>query len=301
MGANPVKRQIILERRKAFVVFLFFVGPALILYTAFVITPLLKGAYYSTFNWSIQRGTFKFVGIGNYIALFKDQPFLNSLRFNFLFAFVNVVFPNIFAFLLAVGIESRKKVKSISRSLFFLPNVVSSLLIAFIWLFVFTGLYPEMVDKLGLTFMKVSWFSTFSMSFTAMSIVAVWASTGFLLIMYIAGLQTIPLEMFESASIDGASWFHKIIHITIPFMFPTITICLFLSISSSFRVFELPFALTRGSPFRTTETLAYNIYLEGFGYWNNGAACAKGIVLLIIIGVITFIQVQLTSKREMSL
>jgi raffinose/stachyose/melibiose transport system permease protein len=289
------------RKRRALLAFMVFVGPALVLYTAFVTTPLLKGIYYSTYNWSILRGTFKFAGFGNYANLIKDRPFLNSLRFNFLFALVNVVFPNLFAFLLAVMVESTTRVRNIARSLFFMPNVVSALLIAFTWVFIFTGLYPEVVDRLGLDALKISWFGAFPTAFTAMGIVTVWASTGFLLILYIAGLQTIPDEMFESAEIDGATWLQKITNITIPFIFPTITICLFLSISSSFRVFELPFALTRGAPVRTTETLAFNIYLEGFAYWNNGAACAKGIVLLLIVAAITYLQVRLTSRREMTL
>ena len=134
-----------------------------------------------------------------------------------------------------------------------------------------------------------------------MTIVVVWSGTGFLLILYIAALQTVPEELYESADMDGASWLRKLASITVPLVVPTITICLFVSITAAFRTFELSFGMTRGSPMRSTETLSYNTFVEAFTFSNYGAACAKGVVLMIITAVVGFFQVRMTSKREVAL
>ena len=291
------------RKRTELLVFIAFVGPVLVLYTFFLISPLLRAVYYSLFDWNLHYGNYAFHGFNNYLELLHDEVFLKTLRFNFLFALLTVFFPNIIALLLAVGIESgMRKGKNLARTLFFMPNVMAPLLIAFTWLFIFTEVFPQIFGILGLERLAtMSWFGTFPAALSAMTIVVVWSGTGFLLILYIAALQTVPEELYESADMDGASWLRKLASITVPLVVPTITICLFVSITAAFRTFELSFGMTRGSPMRTTETLSYNIFLEAFTFSNYGVACAKGVILMTITAVVGFFQVRTTSKREVAL
>jgi len=287
---------------KKAIVFASFVLPAAALYVFFILYPLLTTIIRSFFAWNVTRNIFHFDGFANYITIFTDDPgFRLSLLFTMRYAVVMVILINIVALLLAVGIESGIRGKGIVRNMFFIPNVMSGMIVAFVWAFIFTGLYPQIVQLIGVEFLQISWFATPTSAYWTVVIVSFWQALGFHVILYIAGLQVVPGEQYESASIDGASAFQKLHKITIPMIAPTITINLFLSIANSLRMFDASMALTRGGPLRTTESIAFNIYNTAFRQNDLGAASAKSVILLIIVCLITFLQLRLTSRKEVSL
>jgi raffinose/stachyose/melibiose transport system permease protein len=280
-----------------------FLLPALLLYGLFVLYPLVKGAVFISLNdWRPMYSPIPhFIGFRNFGVLFKDPIFVNAITFTAKFAVATVILANIISLLLAILIESGIRTQGVVRSLVFVPNTLSPIIVAFIWVMMFSGLYPEIVIKLGLPSLDVSWFGTFNLAFVSLTIVFLWQQTGLLMILYIAGLQVVPTQLYEAADMDGASWWTRFSRITLPMIVPIITINLFISITAAFKTFELPLALTRGGPARLTESMTLNTFYEGFRSFNFGMACAKGVILMIIVCLITYLQTRLTNSREVSL
>ena len=284
-------------------VFCSFVLPSFILYSFFVVYPLVNTVSISFFRWNIRRDILNFVGFQNYIDMFTNDPaFIQSIIFTVRYAVIMIVLLNVVALLLAASIESGIRGRNVVRNMFFIPNVMSGIIVAFVWRFMFMALYPEMITFLRLPeSWDVSWFATGDMAFYAIIIVAFWQGLGFNIILYIAGLQMVPSDLYESAEIDGASAFQRLTRITIPMIAPTITINLFVSINGTFRLFDIPMGLTGGGPMRMTESLALNIYMTAFDLNELGAASARSVFLLVLVLICASIQIYFTSKREVSL
>ena len=208
-----------------------------------------------------------------------------------------------FALAAALMLEGRNvRARSVARSLFFLPNVISGIIIAYTWIFVYGNLLPSIGNLLhwsGLT--NLSWFGTPRMAMLAILIVDVWKSLGFQMIIYINGLQNIPGDVLEAASIDGCTGLNAVRRIKLPLLMPSITVCLLLTIIGAFKSFDLSFALTNGGPMQSTQTIAYNIYTEAFTNNRMGYACAKSMVMMGMIAVVSLIQLKLTRSREVQM
>lgn len=293
-----MKRKVLYSRK---VVFLCFVLPAILLYGAVVIFPLVRGFFMSLTNVDALGTKSDFVGLQNYTSLVSDRHFIKSLVFTVKYAVVYIVACNVLALTVSIAIDSTRYGKSILRSCFFVPNILSSVIVAFVWKFIFGVLLPSAASELGLGFLEnLNLFSNANQAFWTVMFVVIWQNLGFFVVIYTAGLQTIPSEIYEVAKIDGIKWFKKALHIQLPLLMPTITINLFVSIANAFKQFDLLYALTSGGPNRSTETLAYNIYMEAFHRMNLGSATAKGVILLIIILVVTRFQISVSSKREVA-
>ena len=283
-------------------VVLSFILPALVLYCFFVIYPLLNSIRFSFFRMNPMRGHFHFIGIQNYVTLFTDDPhFIRAVSFTFRYAIIMVVVINVVALLLAVKIESGIKGRGIVRNMFFIPNVMSVVIVAFVWGFIFTALYPSIVGMLDIPFLDIVWFATPQTAFWVIVIVSFWQALGFHIIIFIAGLQVVPSELYEAAEVDGATPFKKMMRVTIPLLAPTITISLFLSIAGTLRLFDAPLALTGGGPMRSTESIVYNIYNTAFVSNELGLASAKSVFLLVLIAIVAFLQIRFTSSKEVSM
>jgi len=289
-----------LSSRNKYVSLLAFTAPALIFYIAFLLIPMLGAFYYSFTDWNGLNRDYDLIGFANFVEVFKDDPdFVNSLLFTLKYVVVMVVLQNVLALFLAVLIESRTRSKGLFRTLFFMPNMISVIISAFMWTFIFSQVLPQIAEKTVFTFLNQSWIGDPNFSFYSILIVSLWNGVGYMMIIYLAGLQGVPQSLKEAAVIDGANAWQRFRSVTLPMITPAITICLFLTLNSSFKVFEVVYGLTGGGPGRSTQVVTMNIYEEAFS--NNfryGYASAKSIILFAMVLILTLIQVSITKKRE---
>ena len=276
-----------------------FVVPLLILYFIFFILTFITGAYYSLFNWDGISKTKEFVGFKNYIELFTDDPdYFKSMIFTLKYVVLNVLATNILALLLALVVNSKLKTSKFLRTCFFLPNVISMLVVGYIWRFVFNQGCAAIYEITGWEFFNISWLGGGNVTVVAMVVVATWQSVGYIMIIYLAGLQMVDTTLLEAAAIDGATWFQKFRNVTFPLILPSIGVNLFMVLSQSFRLFDVNLSLTGGGPGRETMGLALDIYTEGFQNNRMGYGAAKAVVLFVIVIIIAVLQLKLTNKED---
>ena len=278
-----------------------FTLPVLIPFTAFVLIPILMSFYYSALDWNGISKSTDFIGIQNYIELFQDKNYLNSLFFTLKFAICNVILSNALAILFAVWVSGKARINNAMRICFFLPNVLCSLIVGFVWMFIFNQMTASLYQQTGWGIFTANWLSDPNLAFFALLIVCVWQGVGYYMVIYIAGLNNIDYSYREAAAIDGANRFQQFRHITLPLLMPSITVNLFMSIANSFRLFDLNLSLTDGGPGRATPSLALDIYTEAFDNSRMGYGSAKAVIFCLIVMAITFIQVGYTRKKEVEL
>ena len=292
-------------RKPEMAVYLLLMVPALVFYVFAVVGPFVFGTIPSSMrNWNIIKGVNEFTGITNYTRLFtKDAGFIKAIRFTIRLGLGSLICVNSLALLVALMLDSRRVFgRSIARALFFLPNIVSGIILAYTWSFVFTQMLPSLGKRLGIGIIQnLSWFSTPGMATLAILIVDIWKSMGFQMTIFINGLQSISSDILEAATIDRCSGWRMVWYIKLPLLMPSITICLLLTIIGAFKSFDLSYALTGGGPMQSTQTIAYNIYYEAFSCNRLGYACAKSIVLTAMIAVASVVQLKATRKREVQL
>ncbi|MCC3375307.1 carbohydrate ABC transporter permease [Cohnella sp. REN36] len=279
-----------------------FVGPALLAYAIVMVLPFLLGLYYSFTNWNGVASHIDWVGLRNYKTILTDDPdFGRSLWFTAKFTVAVVLISNLLGFLIAYLLSKPLKSRNWLRTLFFMPNVLGGLLLGFIWRFIFTQSFPALGQATGFGFFNLSWLGTESTGFWGLVIVSVWQGAGYLMVIYIAGLTNVPSDMLEAAAIDGASGMQILRNIVLPLIMPAVTVCLFLSISWTFKSFDLNYSLTQGGPYGTTESVAMDIYYEAFKNNRYGLGTAKAFVFFVVVAVITLVQVSITKKREVEM
>ena len=253
------------------------------------IIPFIEGIYLSFCNFTTIKDA-KFVGIQNYIEAFKDSNFLGSFKFTTLFAIVSLVLINVLAFLVALALTQNIKGKNIFRTVFFMPNLIGGIVLGYVWQLIFDGIFVKFDTALKLNE---------TLGFWGLVILVGWQQIGYMMIVYIAGLQAIPGDIQEAAMIDGATRMQRLFKITIPNMMPSITICTFLTITNSFKLFDQNLALTGGEPLHKTEMLALNIYSTFYGRVGaEGVGQAKAVVFFVIVVAIGLLQLKLTRDKE---
>lgn len=276
-----------------------FVMPLMILYSIFFILPFFEGIYYSLFNWDGISTTKKFIGLDNYIELFTNDPdYFKSLVFTLKYVFFNVLVTNALALALAIVCNSKLKSKKFLRTCFFLPNVISMLIVGYIWRFMFNQGCAALYKMTGWDFFNISWLGGGNVTVAAMVIVATWQSVGYIMIIYLSGLQMMDTSLLEAAAIDGANAWQRFRHVTLPMIIPSITVNMFLVLSQSFRLFDVNLSLTGGGPGRETMGLALDIYTEGFQNNRMGYGAAKAVILFAIVIAIAIIQLKVTNKKD---
>ncbi|AHC18307.1 MULTISPECIES: carbohydrate ABC transporter permease [Paenibacillus] len=285
---------------KKYVMLLAFTAPALIFYAIFLLIPTISGMYYSFTDWNGLNPNYSFIGLGNFVESLKEDPdFLNSLWFTLKYVLVMIVLQNVLALALAVLIESRTRTKGFFRTIFFMPNMISTIISAFMWTFVFSSVLPQIAEKTAIAFLGQSWLGDPKVSFFSIIIVSLWNGVGYMMIIYLAALQGVPQSLKEAAIIDGANAFQTLRSVTMPMITHAITICFFLTLNGAFKVYEVVYGLTGGGPGRSTQVITMNIYEEAFS--NNfryGYASAKSVILFAIVLIFTLIQLRVMKKRE---
>ena len=268
-----------------------FMLPTLIAFAIGFVWPFLWGIYLSFFKFKTLRFT-EFNGINNYIIAFQDNTFLNAFQFTAVFAIVAVVLINLCAFALALALTSKVKGSTIFRTIFFMPNLVGGIVLAYVW----KSILNEIIHILFNSQLVLET----SYGFWSLIILLCWQQIGYMMIIYVAGLQSVPSEYIEAARMEGASNWQILKKITIPTVMPSITICLFLSLTNSFKLFDQNLALTNGSPNKTTEMMALNIYNSFYqSATNMGIGQAKAVVFFVVVVAISMLQLYFTKRKEM--
>jgi raffinose/stachyose/melibiose transport system permease protein len=275
--------------------------PALLLFAIFHTYPAIQGIYYSFTNWDGLGFTYDFVGIKNYVNLFKDLNILNSYLFTFKFAIISTILVNVLSLLIAIGLNAKIKGKNFFRATYFLPNVLGVLIVGFIFNFIFSNVIPNLGDKLDIGFLSINILGSDKFAWLGIVIVAVWQACAFNVILYLSGLQTVPSELYEASSLDGANKWQEFWKITFPMIAPFFTINMVLSMKNFLMVFDQIVALTGGGPGRETESISLLIYKGGFQGGEFAYQSANSVIYFIVIVVISVIQIKVLQKREMDM
>ena len=276
-----------------------FLGPVTLAFIIGFVWPFFQGIYLSFCKFKLIRNA-QFIGFGNYVTAFKDASFMHSFWYTALFAIVSLLFINILGFAAAYALTQGIKGSNLFRTVFFMPNLIGGIVLGYIWSMIFDGI----LGRYGTSILLETKYG-----FWGLIILMCWQQIGYMMIIYIAGLQSVPEDMLEAAKIDGATRRQTLFRVTIPNVMPSITICTFLSLTNGFKLFDQNLALTAGQPFiiqpdgsaiKTTEMLALNIYST---FYNSnttatGVAQAKAVLFFILVAGLGLAQLSYTRKRE---
>ena len=266
-----------------------FVLPTFAAFILGFIVPFIMGIWLSFCKFTTVTDA-TFVGFSNYIDAFQDTIFRHSFWYTALFALVSLVIINVIAFALAMALTQKIRGTNIFRTIFFMPNLIGGIVLGYIWQLIFNVILARYSTALALD----EWYG-----FWGLIILVSWQQIGYMMIIYIAGLQSIPGEVIEAAKIDGATGIQRLFRVTIPMMMPSITICTFLSITNGFKLFDQNLSLTAGEPSKMSEMLALNIFNTFYGRtgW-EGVGQAKAVIFFIIVVIIGMIQLRATRSKE---
>lgn len=277
--------------------FLLMILPALILFVAFNTIPLITGAIYSFTNYR-GYGDYDFVGFRNYIDLFSDERVRNSYWFTFKYAVVGTILINFLSLLLALGLNSRIRCKSLLRGVYFVPNILGGLIIGYIFSFFFTYIVPAIGKAAHIGFLENSILASEKYAWIGVLIVGVWQAVAMNTIIYISGLQTVPTDIYEAGMIDGVTGWQKFWKLTFPMLLPFISINLILSTKNMLMVFDQIMSLTKGGPAQSTESISYLIYNNGMAGGRFGFQSANAVIFFIVIVIFAVVQMKLTGRKE---
>jgi len=271
-----------------------FTVPLMFAFVLVVIVPFFIGIGLSFVEWDgLSKHPMTFVGFRNYLEVFKDTRFLNSAWRTTLYTVISVVSVNVVGLIFALIVTSGLKTSNVARTMLFVPYLIGGLILGFIWKSVFSDLFISL--NLG------NWLTDNVKAMIAMIIVTTWQMAGYVMIVYITGIMAIPDEVIEAAGVDGANYLTTLFKIKFPLLMPSFTICLFLTLSNCFKVYDVNVALTGAGPNYQSEMFSLNIYNEIFDLSNFGYGQAKAIIFFLIIAVITMFQVSITKKREVQM
>ena len=282
--------------------FALFVLPLIFIFATVVLVPFVIGIGYSFVSWDGMPLNEKvFVGFDNYIRLFTDERFMNSAGHTVLFTIISVLLINVIGLTFALIVTGPLRVRNIARTMLFMPYLIGGLILGYIWKFIFTDVFKTIGEQTGLSGLFFSWLLNPKYALLAMIIVTTWQMAGYIMIIYITGIQAMPEDVLEAAKVDGAGFWKMLFRVKFPLIMPSFTIGLFLTLSNCFKIFDVNFSLTSGGPNNATEMMAMNIYYEIFTLGNYGYGQAKAIMFFIAVAVITIIQVSITKKREVEM
>ncbi|MFI3169563.1 MAG: sugar ABC transporter permease [Faecalibacterium sp.] len=272
--------------------------PALFLYIVFVIYPLCGGVYYSMTDWDGIRNSMNFIWFDNYITLFQDTSVITPLLNTIKYAAVTTILMNVLALLFAIGLDHEFKTKNLLRACMFLPALLSPLVVGFIFSFIYSQPLADIGEQLGITVVANNLLGSTTWSLWAATFAATWRMTGWYMVVYLAGLQAIPGDLYEAADLDGVTPWKRFTQITFPLIAPSFTINMVLAVERAFKEYDMVYSLTNGGPGNSSELLALTIYQESFTNYRVGYGSAIGVILFLMIVAITLFQMIWLRKRE---
>ncbi len=263
--------------------------PTVVAFLISFLIPFIMGIYLSFCKFKTVKNA-KWVGFDNYLKAFANEDFINALWFTVKFTIVSVITINILAFLFAMLLTKALRGTNVFRTIFFMPNLIGGIVLGYIWLMIINGV---------LHYFNATITADASYGFWGLVILMNWQLIGYMMIIYISGIQNISPDLIEAAEIDGANAAQRLFHITIPQVMPSITICLFLTLTNSFKLFDQNYALTAGAPGKSTQMLALDIYNTFYGRvgW-QGVGQAKAVIFFLIVAAIALTQLFLTRRKE---
>ncbi|WP_087972512.1 carbohydrate ABC transporter permease [Oceanobacillus rekensis] len=279
--------------------FWLFLTPTLLALTLVVFFPFIYGFIFSFTDWNGLTAS-EFIGFSNYIDAFKDKEFLDAIIFTIMFAIVSIILVNIIGLGLALLVTQKLKSSNLLRTVFFMPNLIGGLILGFIWQFIFVSAFDAIGSVLGIEALQ-GWLSTTETGFWGLVILNTWQYAGYIMIIYIAYLESVPKELIEAAEIDGASAFQRFWRVKFPLVAPAFTISLFLTLSNAFKLYDQNLALTNGGPYNSTQMLAMEIYNTAFSDYDMAYAQSKAVIFFILVATIALTQVYFNKKREVDL
>ena len=279
-----------------------FLFPLLFAFAVTVVIPFLFGIFYSLTDWNGIKFD-NFVGLKNYITMFKSTDYVYSFVITFIFTIINMIAVNVVAFALALLCTSRAKGKNLYRAAFFLPNLIGGIVLGYVWQFVFNKVFTIIFSG------SQSMLTNPNLALVAILIVSTWQYAGYIMMIYVTGLQGVPKDIIEASGVDGANSWVTLTKIRMPMIANTFTVCIFLTLVNSFKQFDLNLAITNGAPTRvlagkaiaSTEFLALNIYNTAIAKNEYAMGQTKAVVFFIILAIVSLTQVTISKKREVEL
>ena len=296
-------------------VFWLFLAPVLLAFALVIVVPFFLGAYYSFTNWSATARTgdvLKLIGLANYAGILKDPSFTYSFILTVVYTVLNMIAINVVSFGLAMLVTQKLKGRDVYRAGFFIPNLIGGLILGYVWQFIFNNAIPAVGTMLRVT----SWADPANLLLArsntatlAMVIVGTWQYAGYVMVIYVAAIETIPQELLEAAQIDGATPFRRLRAITLPMTRQAFTITIFLTLVNSFKQFDVnvsltgggPSAMFMGQPIYGTQLLAMNIYNQGLKSDDMAGGQARAVVFFLVLVIVSVIQVSVNKRREIEL
>ena len=296
-------------------IFWLFLAPVLLAFVVVIVIPFFLGAYYSFTNWSATArlgDTLKLVGLANYAGILKDPSFTYSFILTVVYTVLNMIVINVVSFGLAMLVTRKLKGRNVYRAGFFIPNLIGGLILGYVWQFIFNNAIPSIGTMLGIA----PWADPANLmlarsntALLAMVLVGTWQYAGYVMVIYVAAIETIPQELLEAAQIDGASPFRRLRAITLPMTRQAFTITIFLTLVNSFKQFDVnvsltgsgPSAMFMNQPIYGTQLLAMNIYNQGLKSDDMAGGQARAVIFFLVLVLVSIIQVSINKKREIEL
>ncbi|WP_347862104.1 sugar ABC transporter permease [Salimicrobium sp. PL1-032A] len=276
--------------------FWLFLTPVILGLGIVVVIPFIYGFFYSFTDWNGITAN-NFLGFENYINLFQEDEFMNSIWFTIKFAVVTVLLLNVFGLGLALLVTRNMKTNNLMRTVFFMPNLIGGLILGFIWQFIFVSVFGDVAGITGIEGLN-GWLSTTETGFWGLVILTAWQMAGYIMIIYIAYLENVPKELIEASKIDGANAMQRFKNVIFPLVAPAFTVSMFLTLSMSFKIYDQNLSLTNGGPFNSTQMVAMEIVRTAFSDNQMAYAQAKAVIFFLIVAVIALTQVYYNKKRE---
>ncbi len=279
-----------------------FTLPAVVLISIVMYIPFLMSGYYSLTEWNGIAKNPVFIGFANFAAIFSGKSnFLTSLGFTVKYTLLFVLASNILALALATALTQKFKAANFYRGVFFIPYIMSMTIVGFIWKFIFTQGLDRIYDLIPMDFLKWSWLGDPKIAFYSVVLVGVWQGLGFYIVLYIAGLQAVPSDVLEAATVDGATGAQRFFKVVLPLLGPSFTTCIFMSLTNGLKVFDIILALTKGGPGTATYSTTMQIYQEAFTNNNYGMGSAQAIIYFVVVMVITQLTLKAMGSKEVAL
>ncbi len=283
-----------------------FIFPCALAFVMVIICPFVIGIYYSMTDWNGVQPVINWVGFSNFAGMFSQPQFIYSFMMTLLYTGINIVFVNLVGFLLSLLATSKVRMRNLYRAGFFVPNLIGGIVLGYIWQFLFNNVIYSIGGSLGIGFLSSSLISKPGTVIWAMSFVNTWQYAGYIMMIYVAAIQSISESIMEAASVDGAGYGKRIRNILMPMMANAFTITIFLTLTTSFKQFDLNFSLTNGGPalrfmgkaIRSSQLLAMDIYSTANGLNKMAEAQAKAVVFFVVLVIFSLVQVYINKRRE---
>lgn len=296
---EPVSAEVRPVRRRRRGVPYWFVVPAVVVYAVVVLYPTIAGAVYAFTDWD-GRQSAQFIGLENFATLLSDAEAMGSLVNSLVFAISVTVLQTVVGLALALALNSKIKSRNLLRTVFFAPALLPAVIIGFLWQYIYTpeGPLDTALSSLGLGFLSQNWLGDSTLALWCIVAVMIWQNAGLSMVIFLAGLQGVPRELYEAAAMDGASPVRQFRHVTLPMIAPATTIVLSLTLISSVKVFDHIFVMTGGGPGYATQTLSITMYKQAFVSGNYGYGAAIALALTMIVAFLAFVQLSALRRFE---